>query len=314
MNNTDPSPAKTLFQGLWHGPPMGAVRQACLSSFVDMGHAFDLYVYEEVEVPDGVNLCDANDIIPFEDITWYSDPGSDKRDISPFSDVFRFKLLSDRGGWWSDVDTVCLSRDIPPVVHAWAQEKPEFQPHALGTSQIAFPAGDPVVHELYRRALEMTRRGFPLRESTGPILISDVIAEHGLPKNQFGTADTFYPLRWIEMFKPWLPEFTGEIHLRCRDALFLPIFFSFPGFIGLSGKKLPPQGSYLSDLCHRYLGDLGNAKRFDDDDVRKGTHAYLLKNEEWAMTELLCVSDLDSLNRLGLGRGLRHLLPDSAAV
>src|SRR5215204_5484879 len=126
-----------LFQGFWHGPPLTGLLQVCLSSFIEQGHSFHLYVYAPVEAPKGIELKNANEVIPQSELLWYNNPQTDKPDLGPFSDLFRFKLLSTRGGWWSDVDTLCLSSSILMVPRAWARECPEYHPRAVGTSQIA---------------------------------------------------------------------------------------------------------------------------------------------------------------------------------
>src|SRR5680860_790579 len=108
----------TVFQGFWHGPPLGVLRSACLRSFTELGYRFHLYTYERVDVPAGVLLMDAKEIIPFEEMFYYRNPITGRDDLGPFSDLFRFRLLDMRGGWWTDIDTVCLSSDIPSIFSA----------------------------------------------------------------------------------------------------------------------------------------------------------------------------------------------------
>jgi len=297
---TERNSKATLFQGFWHGPALGPLRQACLASFIAQGHRFDLYTYAPVAVPSGINLRNAAEIIPLSDVFYYDNPLSGKPDIGPYSDLFRFKLLSERGGWWSDVDAICLSPDIPVVGRAWAQEIPERRAGAVGTSQIAFAAGDSVVLELYRRCLELSKTGFPRRESLGPDLITNVVRERGLPTDVFGTSDTFYPIRWIEMFKLWLPQFTDEITTRAQKSLFMPVYASFPQYIGLDLGKLPPPGSFLFDICEKYLPNRAGLAHYSAEDIIKGTRAFLAQNE-WATDELEAVAGPEVLRQLGIG-------------
>jgi len=59
------------------------------------------------EVPDGVAIRDANEILPHDSIFVYrTDPG--RGNPSAFANLFRYKLLSMRGGWWVDADVFCL--------------------------------------------------------------------------------------------------------------------------------------------------------------------------------------------------------------
>lgn len=279
---------ETTFLGFWHGPPLGPLRLACLRSFLDHGHRFEIYTYEEQQLPHGIVQRDANEIIPLDEVFHFANPHTGTQDLGPFSDLFRFKLLSERGGWWVDVDTICLSPDIPVVPRAWAQQIPEVNPAAIGPGQIAFEQGDPLVAELYERCLNLSRTAFHPREALGPMLLSQVIEEKGLPRNQFGSADTFYPIRWIEMFKLWLPEYADEIRSRISGAYFLPIFQSFPQYIGLELSRYPPKGSILGDLCDH--PDIDETDRYRPEAIRAATRDFFAKHEAWAIDELRAAS------------------------
>ena len=74
-------------------------------SFLANGHKFHLYAYDQLaELPPGAEIIDAGQILPQSLIFRYSGSGS----FAGFSNYFRYKLLLDRGGWWVDLDTICL--------------------------------------------------------------------------------------------------------------------------------------------------------------------------------------------------------------
>jgi hypothetical protein len=85
-----------------------------LFSFTSKGHHVYLWVYEtpKIELPNNVFLKNANEIIPEVDIFTYNsnDPvlNHGKGSLAGFSDIFRYKLLYEKGGWWSDMDVTCL--------------------------------------------------------------------------------------------------------------------------------------------------------------------------------------------------------------
>src|SRR5262245_2642869 len=97
----------TNVKSLWIGRRLSTMEQLCIESFLQNGYDFDLYTYGDVKnVPDGTTLLDANEILPEKWVTHFR---YDKRpSISPFSNVFRYKLLHDKGGIWVDMDVVCL--------------------------------------------------------------------------------------------------------------------------------------------------------------------------------------------------------------
>ncbi len=295
----------TVFHGFWDGPPLGPLRYSCLKSFVELGHQFELYVYGPLDVPRGVVLMDAEQIIPRSEIFYYQnpridDPDESGKDLGPFSDLFRFKLLAERGGWWSDVDTICLSPSIPPVERAWASECPEMGGVRIGTSQISFRRGDPVAVELYSRCHALSRTNFSPREALGPMLISRTIHELGLADNEFGSPDRFYPIRWIEMFKLWLPKYRDEVEARCTGALFLPIYQSFIKYIGLSAADVPPRGSYLGEFCARHMPGRRDRRGHRPEEIYEALRAFFMKNQEWAIGELVAVSGEEILRDLRL--------------
>src|SRR5215471_6623997 len=92
-------------QSLWIGTRLSTMECLSIASFVHYGHAFHLYAYDEIQnLPSGVTVLDANEILPRSSIFTYRGNGS----VAGFANHFRYKLLMDRGGWWADLDMVCL--------------------------------------------------------------------------------------------------------------------------------------------------------------------------------------------------------------
>ncbi|WP_066408631.1 glycosyltransferase [Flavisolibacter tropicus] len=109
----------TIVHGLWIGTTLSKLELLTLSSFTNKGHQFHLWVYEPIEtsIPTGVVIQDANSIIPKTQVFHYSNPstlGHGKGSYAGFSDIFRYKLLYEKGGWWVDMDITCLKYfDLP---------------------------------------------------------------------------------------------------------------------------------------------------------------------------------------------------------
>ncbi len=94
-----------IIQGLWVGPELSVMEQLSVSSFLQNGHQYHLYVYDDVaNIPEGAVVKDGNEILPASRIFQYKQQPS----YSGFSNFFRYKLLLERGGWWVDIDTICL--------------------------------------------------------------------------------------------------------------------------------------------------------------------------------------------------------------
>jgi hypothetical protein len=77
-------------QSLWIGGALSPMEQLSIASFLHHGHAFDLYVYDEVtNVPIGTTLRDANEILPRDRIFRYREHDT----VSGFSNYFRYRML-----------------------------------------------------------------------------------------------------------------------------------------------------------------------------------------------------------------------------
>lgn len=99
--------------GLWIGNELSLMELLTIKSFIRHGYTFHIWVYESLknELPNECNVCDANEIIPFEKVFRYkysSQFGTGKGSYAGFSDIFRYKLLYEKGGWWVDMDVTCL--------------------------------------------------------------------------------------------------------------------------------------------------------------------------------------------------------------
>src|SRR5262245_38044517 len=93
------------------GPPLNLWERCSLQSFADYGHEIVLFSYDRLDVPHGVRLGSAADIISIEerDKFFALAPGR----YAQFSDFFRYELLHRLGGWWVDTDVLCRSATLP---------------------------------------------------------------------------------------------------------------------------------------------------------------------------------------------------------
>lgn len=108
-----------IVNGLWIGDKLSPLELLTLHSFIEHGHTFHLWIYEDLDsiLPKGVVVKDANEIIPYAAVfrKKNADPhiGIGKGSFgAPFSDFFRYKLLYEIGGWWVDMDVLCL-QELP---------------------------------------------------------------------------------------------------------------------------------------------------------------------------------------------------------
>ncbi|MEQ1768602.1 MAG: hypothetical protein ABL879_02075 [Devosia sp.] len=88
----------------WHGPITWLERLA-IASFVEKGHAFSLYAYEDWgALPAGCTQVDAEEVIPRSAMFFYKG----NRTPAVFADLFRLRLMERQAGIWADCDVLCL--------------------------------------------------------------------------------------------------------------------------------------------------------------------------------------------------------------
>jgi hypothetical protein len=176
------------------------MQQLSIKSFLAHGHPYHLYAYDEVAgLPSGAVLLDAGVVLPRDRIFTYQH-GFGKGSYSAFSNVFRYQLLFDRGGWWVDTDVVCLRPLLPAGEHVLPTELDDFEQKGVyipltATSAFKLPRGAPVL----AYCLDACARKNPaeLRWSEiGPYLFDEAIKRfgltaHQLPHQAFSPVSTF---------------------------------------------------------------------------------------------------------------------------
>ena len=168
-----------LIQTLWIGSELSEMERLSLASFVYHDHPVDLYTYEDVSgIPDGVNIRDANEILPEDMIFQYKDHKS----FSAFSNYFRYKLLYEKGNWWVDTDVVCLRPfDFDGMNVFCSEDIPPFGTgnHHVGSCVIKLPKGSMLAKEMFEYCTIQDKE--TLKWGTvGPKLVQKTVDKFGM--------------------------------------------------------------------------------------------------------------------------------------
>ena len=159
---------------------------------MDHGHPFHLYVYGDVEnVPAGTVVRHGTEILPAREIFCYQ-RGHGKGSVAAFSDCFRYKLLLERGGWWSDMDVVCMRPLNLPEEHVLGYERAIHGGMNVGTGVMKAPAGSPLTRYCWQRALQADRARLVWGD-IGPRLVTEAVGKVDVPVQILGPA-AFYPI------------------------------------------------------------------------------------------------------------------------
>lgn len=256
----------------WHGP-ISYLERLCIASFLDKGHRFALYAYEDWgAVPKGCELVDAASVIPRDEMFFYKG----NRTPAVFADLFRLRLMQREAGIWADCDVYCLKpfaglgdyvfgiegrtnkalgRELkvnnavfrcPSDSELLRALLETFEPGAI-------PPGMPVNRRFevwLRRLLGMSLKVEDLQfGATGPWPLNHHLHRLGL----FETAQpksVFYPLGYISAHR--LLEADGDIESVIKpETLAIHLWHSALTDRGTGKPAIPQPGSFLAREVER---------------------------------------------------------------
>ena len=246
--NKPPAP-KHRFQSFWSGGALTPYEAFCLKSFIDCGHAFDLYTFElDIQVPTGVRVCDAADLFRPEELFVYEQEEFGQGSPAAFANLFRYKLLAEKGGWWVDTDVVCLARDIPIFTEFFAREDTDL----VNTAVLFFEPRHPVMMRCLDEALKLGRN---VRwGDTGPRLLTRVVKELGR-EDQALARHLCYPVHYSEAVDLLRPSKSASISERTAASPFIHLWNEMLRHRGVQKGNLPPKGSMLRQWIERHPVD-----------------------------------------------------------
>jgi hypothetical protein len=262
------------FRAFWHGSALGPYHLASLRSFVDRGHQVELFTYDDkIAIPDWIARRDANEVWPTDHIMHYrTEPG--RGSPSLHSNLFRYVMLHQLGGWWIDLDVILLADRLPPNAIFFAVEN---APH-FGTAIMKFPKGHALLGEAIERCVAVKEADAVFSE-TGPLLFSSLVVKYGLTPLAQPTMSTF-PILGSDVLALFDPARRDELERRSRTASFIHLYNELWRRSGIPRCLAPPRGSFLDALITRYAPGAAFAARMDVADVARWT-AYLHLHEEY---------------------------------
>jgi len=115
------SPIKydNIINFLWIDGELSLLEKMCVNSFLMNSYVVKLWTYNKnLEISSWIfnskeshfSVCDANKIIPSKNVFKYLGNGDcRKNSFGGFSDIFRYELLYQNGGWYCDIDMMCIN-------------------------------------------------------------------------------------------------------------------------------------------------------------------------------------------------------------
>lgn len=199
-----------IIQSLWIGESLTNNEILCIKSYLKNGHDFHLYTYNEIHnLPKGLTQLDANEILDSSLIFKDSYKG-----YASFSDWFRFKMLFQLGGWWVDMDAICIQYFDIKEQYCFSTEKDRENKRKVNIGAIKSPAGA----EYLKECLDYIEEEKSLCDEDNIVV----------PWGSFGPA----------LFENVLKSYDSESFIKHPDV-FCPIdYFNIESLINSSGYTL----------------------------------------------------------------------------
>jgi hypothetical protein len=194
-----------VIQSLWIGKELGKMEVLSIRSFLSRGHEYHLYIYDGVNnIPEGATVKNAEDVIPGNDIFYIANS------YAGFSNLFRYKLLFEKAGFWADMDVICLRPFVFDGPYTLATERVQ---NSLDVQIASCVLGiREKGSELMRLCLERARQVDFANYRwgvIGPKLLTQAVRELGLQSHTY-PPDAFCPVDWWDWSHYTRPDFRLE--------------------------------------------------------------------------------------------------------
>ena len=239
-----------IIRTFWHGSQLSIYEKLCIKSYLHHGHLVEVYSYEELELPEGAILKDASEILPKSEIFFFNE-GPGKYSIAGFSDRFRYKLIYEKGGIWSDLDVLCLKSysGLPEAFFAYQEDK--SHKHAISTGIFSLPPKSNFAKLLYEESLKYNENS-EWGES-GPGLVTKLFNAKLAEGIDILDVNIFYPISYKNALNYGLPEEKlncDKLTKKCYGAHWWNEIWRRHY---IPKDKLPPADSFLSQHANIIL-------------------------------------------------------------
>ena len=195
----------TEVNSFWHGPELSNLERLCISSFLKEGIRYCLYVYEPpANLPDGVVLKDANEILERSRLFYYQAGPFNRGSVGGFSNLFRFTLLAERGGWWTDTDVCYLGKLPEDTAEVYFAEGSPDGAFVVGTALFKSEPGSAVLRYCLDRFAEKDVARI-VHAETGPVLLTAAIVACAQEK-AVRKGSLAFPVPWWEYKRLFFDE------------------------------------------------------------------------------------------------------------
>ena len=214
-----------IVQSLWVGSKLSRMEYYSIKSFQKLGYNFILYTYEDVaNVPKGTIIKDANDILDFEKVFTL------KQSYLPFSDIWRYKMLYEVGGYWVDLDMIALKR---------------FDEN---TDEYIFSSEHTIVEGAFKSLLPYVANIGVLKAPKGSLFFKELYDKCSKYNSSHNNDDK---LKYMKIFRNQIKKYKLEQCIKpVNDFCPLDWWNAKEAFISVPQKKYGVQPSSIDDIIN----------------------------------------------------------------
>ena len=205
---------KNIIQCLWIGDKISRLEKLSINSYLKNDNEVHLYTYDNIDdLPDNTILKDANSVIPRHKIFKYKNQDS----YAGFANLFRYKLLYEKGGFWSDMDIACLKKPLTEEPFIFASERAPGGSYRITNCFIYAEKESEIMEYCYHTALSKKPEELNWGD-TGPKLISEAVVKFEL-YDHVVDPEVICPVDWwnckqflIKPYNELISEDTYAVH------------------------------------------------------------------------------------------------------
>ena len=223
-------------------------------SFKNFGFSVNIWSYEALDLPEGLNLKKAETILGEDKLNMFTQ-NFQKSNMSSFSNLFRYELLLKEGGWWFDSDCICLK-------HVDEFKKLSYnQKFVLGLENENL-IGSSVMYindqNITNLLLDETYKRIANNEykfywgEIGPYLITDVFLKNDLFQYTFDRK-LFFQIEPENFHNLFLPSYKDSINTSLGESFVCHTWNEMFRKYNISKFKLPPKKSYIYEHINKYV-------------------------------------------------------------
>jgi hypothetical protein len=220
-----------------------------MASFVQHGFHVRLWCYRPLDVPVGVEVSDASTILPESDIGRFTQAGV-KGSVTSFSNLFRYTLLAQHGGWWFDSDVLCLKPSdqfFTDREYVFGYSRSDVV--ASGIMKIPSSFAQIVCDEA---VLIGNRNNWTFHwGEIGPQLFTSVAKREGVIHHAC-PASVFIPIAYFNALLALDPDRAEEVEITCEHSHTYHFFNEILRQNAIPKALMPPVGSYLHSQFIRF--------------------------------------------------------------